>query len=86
MKCRAYIRVAKTRRNPGFKVEANAEPTEQPLTINGTPVPTAAFALDFDIPESRFKMAEQVLAEIKIMESTELKMVDVVYVGDVPNG
>lgn len=31
-------------------------------------------------------MAEQVLAEIKIMESTELKMVDVVYVGDVPNG
>lgn len=71
-KVTAYLRVAKYggdgRRAP-FKVSATARPNHTPLESGtGVPLPTLAFAVVLDIPDSAFKQAEQVIAEIRIPE------------------
>jgi len=74
MKVRVYLRVA---RNPqgrtSFKCDAGVRANYKPLTKrtgnwNEEAIPTAAFALDLDIPDEVFTRAEQVLAEIEIPE------------------
>lgn len=69
MKCKVYMRVAKSRGPKGYRVAASIRPNYQPLKIEGyneRALPTAAFALDLDIPEEIFRRAEQVLAEIEL--------------------
>lgn len=70
---RAYLRVADDGR-----VRANDKPDLNPLVKNGEPMPTAAFALDLDIPDEQFKLAEKVLAEVKVMQNLRVAA-DVVY-------
>lgn len=75
------MRIAETKRSPGYKVDASEFVTDEPLRDSAKrPLPTAKFALEFDIPDSQFKLAEQVLAEIEIAESTKLIAADIHYV------
>ena len=69
-------------RRPGYKVDASNEPVDKPLNVGGREIPTARFALDLDLPEEQFRLAEQVLAEIKVAEGTqfvvgEVEMADI---------
>jgi hypothetical protein len=69
MKVRTHLRVAKTKK--GARVEASAKPNYKPLisnlgSRNETPLPTAMFALDLDLPDEMFTRAEQVLAEVSV--------------------
>lgn len=71
MRLRVYLRVAKSNREPGYRVLASAKPNYKPLyaaegTFREMALPTAAFALDLDIPDEEFERAEQVLAEILV--------------------
>lgn len=72
MKCKVYMRVAKSSGPKGYKVAASIRPNYQALTLGSgyseRAVPTAAFALELDIPEAIFKRAEQVLAELELDE------------------
>ena len=50
MKVKVYLRVARGPRGP--RVEAGTSPSLEPLTTSGNrPLPTAAFALQLEIPE-----------------------------------
>lgn len=67
-KVRAYIRIAE-KQNGEHVVHASQKPNHEPVkTYAGQHLPTASFALDLDVPDEMFRRAEQVLAEIKIME------------------
>lgn len=69
MKARVYLRVAKTAKrggNPGFKVAATVKPNAYPLEASDGWLPTAAFAVDLDIPDVMFERASEVLAELVI--------------------
>lgn len=80
-KVRVHMRVAEY--NPlEYGVVASTKPNINPMSRNGVSVPTAMFALDLDIPNSRFRMAEQVLAEVKVAESTGVTGVSVEYVDE----
>jgi hypothetical protein len=71
MKKTIYVRVAKYAncRKADYKVEAKTEPDQRPLIgASATVLPTVAFALELDIPESAFRSAEQVVASIQIPE------------------
>jgi hypothetical protein len=66
-----YLRVAEGKR--GMRVAASSTPNYEPIysgsgSWNQTPLPTAAFALELDVPDELFTRAEQVLAEIVIPE------------------
>lgn len=54
--------------NGKIRVLGSENPNQEPMVYMGKHIPTAMFALDLDVPESRFNMAEQVLAEIELME------------------
>jgi hypothetical protein len=69
MKCRVYLRVAKTKKrsgNPGYKVAATLKPSHEPLSTDTRYLPTAAFAVDLDVPDVMFDRASEVLAELVI--------------------
>lgn len=71
MKAKVYMRVArKSSSKRGFIVEGKPTPSYRPLMdSNGGALPTVAFALEMDIPDKMFKVAENVLATIEIPES-----------------
>jgi hypothetical protein len=78
MKAKVYMRIGlNPNRTPGYKVEASHEPVDKPLVVGGRSIPTARFALELDLPDSQFRLAEQVLAEIKVAESTKFIVGDV---------
>jgi len=69
MQVKTYIRVAEGGRGP--RVVASSKPNYEPLmkgqgTYHETPLPTAMFAVVFDIPNEIFTRAEQVLAKVAI--------------------
>jgi hypothetical protein len=71
MKCRVYLRVAKTKKrsnSPGYKVAATlkVKASHEPLNTDARFLPTAAFAVDLDIPDVMFERASEVLAELVI--------------------
>lgn len=72
MKVKVHLRVAKGPRGP--KVEASAKPNYSPIYQdkrgygNREALPTVAFAVTLDIPDSAFKKAEEVVAEINLPE------------------
>lgn len=64
-----YLRVAKTDRPGKFKVAAAAKPNHKPLTkADMTVLPTAAFAIEVDIPEAAFQLPERVIGELALTE------------------
>jgi hypothetical protein len=72
MKLTVYMRVAKGVRGKP-KVDARTTPNHKPLMAsignwNEKALPTAAFALDLDIPDEIFHRAETVLAELELTE------------------
>ena len=77
MKVVAYIRVSEYKGKP--RISASAKPNGQPFYQNEQPLPTAMFALELDIPDSRFHLAEQVLAEIKVAEADTTVAADITY-------
>lgn len=66
MKTKVYMRVARKGSGTKASVAANVKPTLTPLSDNNGPLATVAFALVLDIPDSLFKRAEDVIAEIKV--------------------
>lgn len=69
MKVKAHIRVAKGS-NGKSQLTATVKPSTAPLTMaNGTPLPTIAFAVVFEVPDAMFRQAEQVIATLTIPES-----------------
>lgn len=68
MKLTVYLRVARGARGP--RVMASAKPNRFPLTVGypERPLPTAMFALKFDIPDEKFHEAERVLAELDLID------------------
>lgn len=78
-----FLRIAKRGRpykGSMYKVTGSSKPTSDPLTIDGIPAPTVSFALDIDIPESKFKEQERVIAQIKLPENTEITPGEVHYI------
>lgn len=69
MKVKAHIRIGRKpgqgQRGKGV-VAANVKPTLAPLSDSHGPIATVAFAVVFDIPESLFQRAEDVIAEITV--------------------
>lgn len=71
-KVRTYLRVAKN--GYKYKVEAGTKENVTPLHKGGSYnsqkefLPTVAFAIDLDIPDSLFSKASQVVAEINLAE------------------
>lgn len=77
MKTTLYLRVAKTRK--GTKVSASSKPSVEPLHLmrgfnNSSKefVPTVAFAVVVDIPDSLFSKAAQVVATLNITEKNSI--------------
>lgn len=70
MKCRVFLRVAKTKSSKGYRVAASTRPNDSPIRNDAWSkpdfFPTVAFAVDLDIPESAFKRAEQVVAALEV--------------------
>lgn len=71
MRVTVYMRLAEGKR--GMRVAASTSPNYEPIysgqgNWNAKPLPTAAFAIELDVPEALFARAEQVLAEIAIAE------------------
>lgn len=69
MKARIYLRVSRGGRK-GIRVAASAEPQNEPLSSTGSYnkefYPTVFFAVDFDLPDELFKVAERVVAEVNV--------------------
>lgn len=66
MKVRTHLRVARTKAGAA-QVAATVSPSHKPLSDpRGRALPTAAFALDLDLPDEMFRRAEQVLAEVMV--------------------
>jgi hypothetical protein len=74
MKAKVYMRIAShpSGRAAPYKVAASVQPNYTPLTtgqgFSETVLPTVAFAVEFEIPESKIFAAEQAVAEIKLRE------------------
>lgn len=69
MKVKAHIRVGKDRRGH-TQLTATTKPSLRPLSkSNGTVLPTVAFAVEFDVPDSMFKRAEDVIATVTIQDA-----------------
>lgn len=71
MKVKAHIRVARDpkRRTASPRIVATMRPMPGPLLgHSGDVLPTVAFAVEFDIPDSMFKRAEEVIATVVIPE------------------
>jgi hypothetical protein len=66
MKVKAHIRVGRKPESRKGVVAANVKPTLAPLTDSHGPLATVAFAVVFDIPDSLFTRAENVIAEITV--------------------
>lgn len=73
MKTTLYIRVAKTKK--GNKVAATSKPSVEPLSGTESTrgyakvfLPTVAFAISVEIPDSLFNKASQVVATLNITE------------------
>lgn len=82
MKCRVYLRVAQddNRRgeHPPYRLKATESPKYEPLADGSArPLPTAAFALDLDIPDAVFRHAERVLAELVVPEDRATAAVEI---------
>lgn len=67
-KVRVYLRVGKKIRprskDGAYRVSATERPSLEPVTSGNNWLPTAAFALDLDIPDVMFDRAGEVLAEV----------------------
>jgi hypothetical protein len=69
MKCTAYLRVAYNH-NGKATIAASAKPQTGPLKDSyGDPFPTVCFAVKLDIPASRFREAEQIIATLALPEA-----------------
>ena len=77
-KVKAYIKVAEYQGKP-YVMTASMKPNGVPMKRGDQNLPTAMFAVEFDIPDSRFRLAEQVLAEIKVAESDITVAADIIY-------
>jgi hypothetical protein len=77
MKVIAHMRVSEYKGKA--RISASAKPNNQPFSQNDQPLPTAMFALELDIPDSRFHLAEQVLAEIKVAEEDTKVAANITY-------
>jgi hypothetical protein len=64
MKARVYLRFAKATR--GLKVDASTKPIHYPLDANQQFLPTASFAVDFNIPDELFEQASTSVGEINL--------------------
>ena len=83
MKVKTHLRVAKGPKGP--RLEASTKPNYKPLTrgVGGwdkEPLPTAMFAVVFDIPDELFNRASIVLAEIAVDSDTGSIAAEVVHV------
>lgn len=77
MKVKAHIRVARGS-NGKAQLAATVKPSTSPLTMaNGTPLPTIAFTVEFEVPDAMFRHAEQVIATLTIPESQAEILADV---------
>ena len=82
---RAYLRIGRTKsRNKPFIVRASEKSDQMPLKHLGDELPTVAFALDLEVEDDSFNLAEQVLAQIKVMHQPRLVAGDIVYLNDTP--
>lgn len=74
MKVKVYMRLGKRTRRSKYGpavVEAGVKPSLKPLSENnGTILPTVAFAVELDVPDSAFEQAEKVIAEIEVDEQS----------------
>lgn len=77
MKTTIYLRVAKTKK--GAKCSASSKPNNEPLQLtkgwnNSSKefVPTVAFAVTVDIPDSLFNKASQVIASLSVTEKNSI--------------
>lgn len=73
MKATVYVRVGKADRGSvkgRLYVRAGSKPDYAPLENASGFVPTVAFAIQIDIPESLFRQAERVIAELDVSETT----------------
>lgn len=71
MKYKVYMRIAQTSGRKGYKVAAAINPNYEPLVMaqgsrNERVAPTAAFAVEFEIPDEIFRLAERTLAEVEV--------------------
>lgn len=69
MKCKVYLRVAKTGTRNGFRVSASSKPNNEPMssgTYSTVWYPTIAFAINLDLPDSLFEQAERVIADLVV--------------------
>ena len=65
-----YIRIAKTTMGK-YRVVAGSKPNNTPIKRNsydGGFLPTVFFAIDVNVPESQFSLAEQVVAKLNLPE------------------
>lgn len=73
MKTRVYLRVARDKRGKA-RVVATVKPNARPLEAGGARpldfLPTVAFAVDLNVPDSMFDQASRVVAELTISEDT----------------
>jgi hypothetical protein len=70
VKIKTHLRVGYDKKRRKTSVVANVNPNHTPLSnMKGEYLPTVAFAIVLDIPDSAFAQAEQVIAEITIPES-----------------
>lgn len=75
MKVKAYIRVARSSHGKP-RVTATQRPSSHPMTdTDGTPLPTVAFAVQFDVPDVMFRQAEQLIATVEITQAHPLATV-----------
>ena len=76
MKIKAYMRVAKSEREPGYRVSASSRPNLTPFETGGSwqsrAIPTAMFAIELDIPDEVLNRAEQILASLEIENAEPL--------------
>ena len=68
MKVKAHVRVGRDPRGK-HKIAVTSRPNPFPLEKgNGEVLPTVAFAVEFEVPDSAFREAERVLATVVIPE------------------
>lgn len=69
MKTKVYVRVGKSNNRTSrgrTYVDASKKVNHEPLYNASGAVPTIAFALDIEVPDSLFSNAERVAAEVKV--------------------
>jgi len=69
MKVKAHMRVGRQKQGAP-KIAVGLKPNARPLAnSSGVEIPTVMFAIELNIPDSEFRKAEQVIAELTIRES-----------------